>query len=454
MSSPGTAPARLADMAETESSMDIHRRAVLAQLGAGGAALTGFTAAADVSARPPAGSPARGGRGWYDVKEDFDAHGDGNTDDTRALQLAINAGSESQRPVNVPPGVYPISQPLIIPSNTMLIGSAPGLGFGCRIEPSGCPAFTIGGNVPSFHCSIESLMIWPKGAAPDCIISIDNSYSIALRNVRIHEAQHDLKRAAVVLLGDTQSGGHGRCNNIIWENLIVRNDSAQPHVAILAAKGCGSHRFIAPCLENYGVLLEWQGGQLDMVVPYTERAGRYAVNCNLDGDAGDAYLNTFGGSIDCANSGLGCAIRSTTKNFNSFGTVWAASADRAAYVYSLPELPAIFHGIVPNLGNSGKARFSGVQGWRRSIRFPQQRLGASQPVNIPVPAHGAASAAIAVPGVERSEHWARATFNSDAHAVQLSAFVSGPGMVTVAAYNTGDTQITLGGVICVECGIA
>jgi hypothetical protein len=433
---------------------DIPRRAILAQLGASGAALAGLTAAVDASAGPSAGSPARGGHGWYDVKQDFDARGDGNTDDTQSLQRAINAGSESQWPINVPPGVYPISRPLTIPSNTMLIGSAPGLGFGCRIEPRGCAAFTIGGNVPSFHCSIENLMIWPKGSAPDCIISIDNSYSITLRNVRIHEAQHDLKRAAVVLLGDTQAGGHGRCNNIIWENLIVRNDSAQPHVAILAAKGCGSHRFIAPCLENYGVLLEWQGGQLDLVVPYTERAGRYAVNCNLDGAVDEAYLNTFGGSIDCANSGLGCAIRSTTKNFNSFGTLWAGSADRAAYVYSLPEQPAIFHGIVPNLNSNGKARFSGVDGWRRSIGFPQQRLGASQPVDMPVPARGAASAAIAVPGVERGEHWARASFNSDAHAVQLSAFVSGPGMVTVAAYNSSDTQIKLSGVISVECGTA
>jgi hypothetical protein len=433
-------------------SVDVPRRAVLAQFGAGGAALAFLTAAIDASAQPPASSPTRNSYGGYDVKADFNARGDGSTDDTRALQLAINTGSESQWPIRIPPGVYPISQALTIPSNAMLIGSAPGLGFGCRIEPVGCSAFTIGGKAPSFHCSIENLMIWPKGAAPDCIISIDNSYSITFRNVRIHEAQADLKRAAVVLLGDPQAGGHGRCNNIIWENLIVRNDSVQPHVAILAGRGCGSHRFVAPCLENYGDLLEWQGGQLDLVAPYTERAGRYAVNCNLDGDSNGAYLNTFGGSIDCANSGLGCAIRSTTKNFNSFGTLWGASSDRAAYVYSLPKEPATFHGIVPNVGDSGKARFSGVEGWRRSVSFPQQRLSASQPVNMPVPARGAASAAIAVRGVVAGEHWARATFGSDPRAVQLNAFVSGSGVVTVAAYNASDTQIELSGVISVECG--
>jgi Pectate lyase superfamily protein len=433
---------------------DIQRRAILAQLGTGAAALACITAATEVSAQPPAGSRKPGPYGWYDVKEDFNARGDGKSDDTRALQLAINAGSESQWPIRMPPGVYPINQPLSIPSNTMLIGSAPGLGFGCRIEPSGCAAFMIGGKAASFHCSIENLMIWPRGPAPDCIISIDNSYSISFRNIRVHEAQHDLKRAAVVLLGEAEAGGHGRCNNIVWENLIVRNDSAQPHVAILAASGCGSHRFIAPCLENYGVLLEWQGGQLDLVVPYTERAGRFAVNCNLNGDGDGAYLNTFGGSIDCANSGLGCAIRSTTRNFNSFGTLWGGSADRAAYVYSLPEQPAIFHGIVPNVGSSGKARFSGVAGWRRGIGFPQQRLDASQRVELAVPARGAASAAIAVQGVERGEHWARVAIDSDAHAVQLSAYVSGPGLVIVAAYNASDTPIKLSGVISVECGIA
>jgi len=62
------------------------------------------------------------------------------------------------------------------------------------------------------------------------------------------------------------------------DNLIIRNDAGQPRVAILATKGCGSHRFIAPDLEITRYF--WNaGGQIDLVCPYTERAGRFAVNC-------------------------------------------------------------------------------------------------------------------------------------------------------------------------------
>src|SRR5208337_2200455 len=110
------------------------------------------------------------------------------------------------------------------------------------------------------------------------------------KGIRIHESQAGLRRAAVLLLGDASSGGHGPCSNIIWENLIVRNDVAQPPVAVLASRGCGSHRFYSPDLENFQVLLEWQGGQIDLIAPYTERAGRYAVNCSLAADDGNAYF--------------------------------------------------------------------------------------------------------------------------------------------------------------------
>jgi hypothetical protein len=386
------------------------------------------------------------------VQTDFGAIGDGVIDDTVALQSAIDAGARQFRPVFLPVGVYRTTRPLIIPSNAMLIGSALAAGFGCRLEPNGCPVAIIGGSTPSFHCLVENLLIWPKGAAPDFILSIDNSYSVTLRNIRIHNAQQALGRAALLLLGDPAVGGHGRCNDILWENVIVRSDEWQPLTAVLASRGCGSHRFMAPCLENYQTLLEWQGGQLDLVAPYTERAGRYAVNCNTDPLDTTAYLTTVGGSVSSAESGVACAIRSNSGTFNSFGTIWGAEASHAAYAYSLPERLVVFHGLMPNLSGRGRAQFGGVSGWQRSVRFPDCSIQGSVPLSAEVPGRSQHTITLAMPGVQTGSFWVRVIFEGERQGLLLDGYVSAVDAVTIVACNVTDQQATLRGTALLECG--
>ncbi|MES1191661.1 MAG: glycosyl hydrolase family 28-related protein [Steroidobacter sp.] len=389
--------------------------------------------------------------GWLNVRTDFDARGDGEFDDFNALQRSIDTGSEKQCPVFIPPGCYKIRRPLVIPSNTMLFGSSLGMGFGCRIEPIGCAAFVIGGAQASFHCSIENMMIWPKGDAPEFIISIDNSYSTTFRNIRIHETQTKIKRAAIVLLGDAYVGGHGHCNNIIWDNLVVRNDGDQPGIAVLASKGCGSHRFISPCLENFETLLEWQGGQIDLITPYTERAGRYGINCNIDSKDDDSYLNTFGGSVNTANSGLACAIRASTRNFNSFGTLWGGVGGQGVYVYELPRGAINFHGVTPNMSKAGHARYAGVPGWHDRVSFPSCSYKSAKNLDVILGIDEQHLLSIDVPGVKAGEYFARAALTSDLKGIHMDAYVSKDNEVSVVLWNPTKHVVKLNGMVSVSC---
>lgn len=58
---------------------------------------------------------------WADVRA-YGAKGDGITDDTAAIQNAINAVKGTSVPVFFPPGIYIISQPLTVTDRTSLIG--------------------------------------------------------------------------------------------------------------------------------------------------------------------------------------------------------------------------------------------------------------------------------------------------------------------------------------------
>src|SRR5262245_46205670 len=116
------------------------------------------------SAVQPAARSAQGGNyfrssGWYNAAQDFGAAGNGKTDDTGALQSAIQEAARRQWPLFLPPGNYRITSQLDIPTNTVIIGSGHGLNFGCVIRPENCPALAIGGATQAFHIRIQDLMI-------------------------------------------------------------------------------------------------------------------------------------------------------------------------------------------------------------------------------------------------------------------------------------------------------
>ena len=436
--------------------VDQEKRSFFGGAAVGGLVLTGAVGALSMLKSSPAEAALGGLSGafsdWYDVKKDFLAVGDGYENDTVALQNAIDAGSANQRPIFIPNGAYKITEPLLVKSNTMIAGSNEGLNFGTVIKPVSCAAFDIVGVTDwVFHGSIRNLMIWPTGTAPSHFISVDKAYSFVLSDIRIHTAEGDQwspKTAAIVLKGAIASGGTGlsHSNNIVWENIVVRSDSGQPNKCILAEPGCGTHRFIALDVENYGTLFHWRGGQIDLVLPYTERAGALAVD--VDSVSEDAYLNTFGGIIACADSGWACGIRPYTRNFNSYGTQWinrSTTQNGAAYVYGLPAKPAVFHGIIPNLSGTGSSRFRGAPtNWQNGFSFPDAQLKALQPITqTSIPANSQITIAVSLLGVAAGIHWARANVNTNLSRVLVSAAVSAPNVVTVVLQNLKSTSVTI-----------
>ena len=66
--------------------------------------------------------PADGGNGVYNVRA-FGAVGDGTTDDSAAIQAALDAASAAKATVVVPPGTYRVLSTLTVGSDTTIVGT-------------------------------------------------------------------------------------------------------------------------------------------------------------------------------------------------------------------------------------------------------------------------------------------------------------------------------------------
>jgi hypothetical protein len=393
--------------------------------------------------------------GLIDVKRDYGAIGDGTADDTGPLQKAIFEGATRQIPVRVPPGVYATTRPLQLPPNAQLQGSAASANFGCRIEPHGCPAFQLGRDAPSFHVLLENILIWPQGSAASHILEIGNSYSCTFRNIRIHNAQSGVKAAVLLRAADERSGVEP-CNSITWHNLIVRNDTEQPLTAIQASPRCGTHRFYGVDLENYQVLLDWQGGQLDLIAPYMERAGRHAVQCNVAADDNaPASLHTFGGTVSVADSAVALGVRERFGMFSSYGTLWGFRSHMAAYFYTVPRIPFTFHDTCPNLAPRGVARFGGVEGWSSGVGFPDCAIKVRVPITMSLEPKEYRSIPVPVPGVIEGIFSAHVSVIGNANGAIASAHVSADNVVTLGFVNPTPAPLQLNSLVAaVECRAA
>ncbi|RJR33932.1 MAG: hypothetical protein C4567_16200 [Deltaproteobacteria bacterium] len=123
---------------------------------------------------------------WEDVKR-YGAKGDGKTDDTKAIQKAIDAAvTRGTKMVLVPPGVYATGNPgLRITTSDMVFK---GLGYNTIIKHSGDhPALTVGSGKkpPCINVKIADLQFNGKTARKDAILLEDYTIRYYIENVCI-----------------------------------------------------------------------------------------------------------------------------------------------------------------------------------------------------------------------------------------------------------------------------
>ena len=202
----------------------------------------------------------------------FGAVGDGKTDDTAAIQKALNFAAEKNigNPVIFPSGGYVISKPLTLPVNVDLIGG--GIGFFASIIPVDCDGIWIKGETQkggyAFRNKIQSLNINMLRATKGTAIIIDKAYNIKLADVFIYSAPDigiDLKNS----------------RHITFDNVIVYGALVNKGIGIKVSDSIVNMYNID--IESVSVALEIGPDKLNntnvsVFGGYIERIGKFGVN--------------------------------------------------------------------------------------------------------------------------------------------------------------------------------
>jgi len=147
-------------------------RATVFLFGLGCSSLLGF--AALVHGAPPASAPSVATHAAVDARN-FGAVGDGKTDDTAAIQKALDAAARSVPVCFLPPGLYRLNGHLTVPAGVTLRGASGGaphsehpigtvlLAYGGRGDPDGPPLITLKPNA----CVRNLVIHYPEQRLPD-----------------------------------------------------------------------------------------------------------------------------------------------------------------------------------------------------------------------------------------------------------------------------------------------
>lgn len=186
--------------------------------------------------------------------KDYGAIGDGSTDDTAAIQAAINALPASGGCVFVPPGTYSISSSLSLSEGAELCGTGSGSILQVRSSALGIDVVKIGnGSGTLSFAAVRHLKITSNGQkTAGSAIVLNKAYRVWLESLSL-EFQY--------------RGVYIQDSTAIWlKNSDIR-DTKENAITIESALGQGFEWYIDsvlcdnPTVSNIGTGLLWNGGE-------------------------------------------------------------------------------------------------------------------------------------------------------------------------------------------------
>lgn len=330
-----------------QTTVNVRRRSLLGGATTGGIMAASMAAMALLRSNRAEASGDPGGYYVYNAVTDFGAKGDGTTDDTTALQNAINAASgQGNLPLYIPNGTYKITTALTIPVYTKIFGADSA--SHTIIQPHGCGLFILDGSLYSGAwvqgICINSLSADLTNASATNAVYINRAYDTVIRDCNFYFSGPNVACNTLIQ----------GCNNVVLDNVILagywNNISSNPlGLSIVGPAGnpC-SVKLVACNCEYFAVAMQTSGtAYVDMFSPYSESSGLSYLHGITGGQ-----VSIHGGELLGGNGLITCnnCVNIQGNNLAIYGTFFSGFS---AAIFAIANSPTFNNVKVFSYGSSG-----------------------------------------------------------------------------------------------------
>lgn len=247
---------------------------------------------------------------WINVQEPpYDAKGDGVTDDTSAIQAALNAAPAGGTVYLPPPSVsYATTAPLTVPPQVRLLGPA-------------------GTHLDSTTCSIKPLASFTGAAVLLLVDKTTGGYTLTHTDAHIENLTLDGSNLTGTTIDGIQAQGY--VHGLTLDNIQIRNMPAHGIATVsnasgvpyswranrIAANACGSYGFSLSMTDSTWIDVEAIGCSKSgfFIGP---SANSHFVGCRAEWNSFDGF--TISGAFPSGAGSGGCTFTACSTDRNAF----------------------------------------------------------------------------------------------------------------------------------------